>query len=89
VVWNVLLGFAGEIRKERDVKKLSGYRVLFAALPESGAGPQEWTDAECRRVQQALRQSGVFKQTWLRAAIFCMLSDRLQLLQAAERSART
>jgi hypothetical protein len=76
-------------RKERGVKKQSGYHTLFAALPESGAGPQEWTGAECRRVQQALRQSGVFKQTWLRAAIFRMLSERLRLIQAAESSART
>jgi hypothetical protein len=76
-------------RTERGVKKLSGYRILFAALPESGAGPREWTGAECRRVQQALRQSGVFKQTWLREAIFRMLSERLRLLQAAESSART
>jgi hypothetical protein len=72
-------------RKERGVKKLSGYRLLFAALPESGAGPQEWTGAECRRVQQALRRSGVLKQTWLREAMFRMLSERLRLLDAAER----
>jgi hypothetical protein len=68
------------------VKQQSGYYMLFAALPESGAGPKEWTGDECRRVQQALRQSGVFKQTWLREAIFRMLSERLRLLEAAERA---
>jgi hypothetical protein len=78
-------GVARMARKERGVKKLSGYRLLFAALPESGAGPKEWTGDECRLVQQALRQSGVFKQTWLREAIFRMLSERLRLLEAAER----
>lgn len=71
------------------MKKLSGYRLLFAALPESGAGPREWTEDECRRVQQALRQSGVLKQTWLREAIFRRLSERLRLLDAAESSTRT
>ena len=58
----------------------SGYRILFDALPESGAGPKEWSAEQCVAVQQALRRSGVLKHAWLRAEIFRMLAERLRVL---------
>lgn len=58
----------------------SGYRTLFDALPESGAGPKEWTPEQCVDVQRAIRRSGVFKQTWLREAMFRLIDERLRTL---------
>ena len=69
------------------MKEGSGYRMLFDALPESGAGPIEWSGAECQRVEAALRRSAVFKQTWLRPAVFRMLAERQRLLKAGEEGA--
>ncbi|HYF65444.1 MAG TPA: hypothetical protein VD886_21640 [Herpetosiphonaceae bacterium] len=63
------------------MKEGSRYRLLFDALPESGAGPIEWSCAECQRIQTALRRSGVFKQTWFRAAAFRMLDERRRRLR--------